>query len=403
MVKGPGPGWKFCAVSARQSLRAWGVVLCLLTCLSAACRRQSPLVPYTAYVLNQQSATLVAVNLADFHVTAGLPVTTLPERVLVRPHARQLYVVAPSGKITIAAFPQLQFVATLNVGRSAHDLVFSADGLTAYVLDPRDHEVVFLDCQGAANSAPEPAVPRVAFRLHLTATLHDLALSPDGNTLVADSENPDQITFVSTRTRQQLGSVGVGQSPGPMVILPDQSKIFVADAGEEKISVAGMASQKLLSHIEIGTRPTAMLLKPDGGELFVLAARSSSMVILDAFHDNVEQVFPLGIDPAAGVFRNDMSWLFIANAGDGSVLALNVQNRDVWASTRVGMEPRALALTPDPDQRLLVVADRAASSLAILNADAASLSNDRSVLITTVQVGGSPVDVVVPDYTGPAQ
>ena len=71
----------------------------------------------------------------------------------------------------------------------------------------------------------------------------------------------------------------------------------------------------------------------------------------------------------------------------------------VLASTHVGMEPRALALTPD--QRLLVVADRAASSLAILHADPTSLSNDRSVLITTVPVGASPVDVVVPDFIAP--
>ena len=46
----------------------------------------------------------------------------------------------------------------------------------------------------------------------------------------------------------------------------------------------------------------------------------------------------------------------------------------------------------------MVVADRAASSLAVLHADPTSLSNDRSVLITTVPVGASPVDVVVPDY-----
>jgi YVTN family beta-propeller protein len=162
-----------------------------------------------------------------------------------------------------------------------------------------------------------------------------------------------------------------------------------------------VASRKLLSHIEIGVRPTAMLLKPDGGEIFVLAAPSSTLVIVDAFHDNVEQTFPLGRDPAAGVFRQDMSVLYIANAGDGSVLALDVQNRQVLASTHVGMEPRALALTPDPDERLLVVADRAASSLAILHADLTSLSNDRSVLITTVPVGASPVDVVVPNFISP--
>ena len=376
-----------------------GLLLCATAALSLGCKRQHPLNPYVAYVVNQQSATLAAVNLADFHVTSTLPVSPQPEHVLVRPRSRQLYVVSAPGKIAVAAFPHLRLVATLDVGGSARDLQFSPDGRAAYVLNPADHEVVFIDCGGDAGDHGGAAVPKVAYRLHLSGTLRDLALSPDGKTLVAASENPNQITFISTETRRALGTTEVGQSPGPLVILPDNSKVFVADSGGEKISVAALASRKLFSHIEIGTRPTALLLKPDGGEIFVLAAKSSTLVILDAFHDNVERTFPLGADPVAGVFRQDMSVLYIANAGDGSVLAMDVQTRDVLASTHVGMAPCALALTPD--QRLLVVADRAASSLAILQADPISLSNDRSVLITTIQVGASPVDVVVPDNINP--
>jgi YVTN family beta-propeller protein len=386
-------------LGGKRSFCAKGLALCLLTCASLACRRQHPLNPYVAYVVNQQSATLAAVNLADFHVTASLPVSPQPEHVLVRPRARQLYVVSAPGKIAVAAFPHLRLVTMLDIGGSARDLQFSPDGRAAYVLNPAEHEVVFLDCRGAAGDHPESAVPKVVFRLRLAGTLRDLALSPDGKTLVAASEKPNQITFISTETRQALGTTEVGESPGPMVILPDNSKVFVADSGEEKISAAALASQKLFSHIEIGTRPTALLLKPDGGEIFVLAAQSSTLVIMDAFHDNVERTFPLGGNPMAGVFRQDMSVLYIANAGDGSVLALDVQTREVLASTHVGMAPCALALTPD--QRLLVVADRAASSLAILQADPTSLRNDRSVLITTIQVGASPVDVVVPDIINP--
>jgi DNA-binding beta-propeller fold protein YncE len=349
--------------------------------------------------VNHESATLAAVNLASFHVTASLPVSPQPERVLVRPRARQLYVVSAPGKISVAAFPRLHLVTTLDVGRSAKDLAFSPDGRTAYVLDPADHEVVFLDCAGAAGSSAEGAIPKITFRLRLGGTLSDLVLSPDGKTLVAASSSPDQLTIISTETREALGTVEVGQSPGPMVILPDSSKVFVADRGEEKVSAVDLASRTLLAHIEIGTRPTALLLKPDGGEIFAFAAQSSTLIIMDAFHDNVEQTFPLGREAVAGIFRQDMSVLYIANAGDGSVLALDVQHREALASTHVGMEPRALALTPD--ERLLVVADRAASSLAILHADPTSLSNDLSVLITTVPVGASPVDVVVPAFISP--
>jgi YVTN family beta-propeller protein len=382
-----------------KSASRFGLLFCAMAALSLGCKRQHPLNPYVAYVVNQQSATLAAVNLADFHITASLPVSPQPERVLVRPHSRQLYVVSAPGKIAVAAFPRLRLVTTLDVGGGARDLQFSPDGRAAYVLNPAGHEVVFLDCGGDAGDHGESAVPKVAYRLHLSGTLRDIALSPDGKTLVAASENPNQLTFISTEARQSLGTTEVGQSPGPLVILPDNSKVFAANSGEKKISVAALDSRKLFSHIEIGTDPTALLLKPDGGEIFVLAAKSSTMVILDAFHDNVERTFPLGADPVAGVFRQDMSVLYIANAGDGSVLAMDVQTRDVLASTHVGMAPCALALTPD--QRLLVVADRAASSLAILQADLTSLTNDRSVLITTIQVGASPVDVVVPDNITP--
>ena len=63
---------------------------------------------------------------------------------------------------------------------------------------------------------------------------------------------------------------------------------------------------------------------------------------------------------------------------------------------RVAQPANALALTPD--ERFLVVADSAASSLEVLHADPDSLNNSRSPLITTVTVGGGPVDVVVPDF-----
>lgn len=371
------------------------VTLFLLISVCLACRRNRPLTPYTAYVVNYQSATLTAVNLADFHVIGSVEVAPHPQRVLLRPGTQQLYVVSEPGRISVVAFPGLRLVGSLDAGRSAKDLAFSPDGSAAYLLDPADQDVVFADCGGGSGSSAGGEAPKITFRLHLNGTPANMALSPDGKTLVISSSNPNQLTFVSTADHESLGSIEAGQSPGPMAILPDNSKVFVADTGEEKISVADLPTRKLLSHIEIGVRPTALLVKPDGGELFILGGASSTLVIVDAFHDNVEQTFPLGTAPAAGVFRRDMSVLYIANAGDGSVFALDVANRQVLATAHIGMEPRALALTPD--ERLLVVADRAASSLAILQADPASLSKDRSVLITTVPVGAAPVDVIVPD------
>src|SRR5579863_10269201 len=92
----------------KRSFQARRIALLLFACVSLGCKHQHPLNPYVAYVLNQQSATLMAVNLAEFRVTASLSVSPQPERVLLRPHGRQLYVVSGSGKISVAAIPRLR-------------------------------------------------------------------------------------------------------------------------------------------------------------------------------------------------------------------------------------------------------------------------------------------------------
>ena len=234
-------------------------------------------------------------------------------------------VVSSPGKISVATFPHLHLVTTLDVGKSARDLAFSLTDATLTSSTRRIRKWF-----SWIATAPTGIPPKSNSQGHGSApydgTLAELALSPDGKTLVVSAQHPDLLTFISTETRQTLGTVEVGQSPGPLAILPDSSKVFVADTGEEKISAADVASRKLLSHIEIGARPTGLLVKPDGGELFVFAAPSSKIIIADAFHDNVEQTFSFGRDPAAGVFRQDMSVLYIANAGDGSVIALDAAN-----------------------------------------------------------------------------
>jgi DNA-binding beta-propeller fold protein YncE len=113
------------------------------------------------------------------------------------------------------------------------------------------------------------------------------------------------------------------------------------------------------------------------------------MVIVDADQDNVEQNNPTGHNPVAGVFQQNPLVLYTANAGDGSVMALDVQNRILLAAVHVGIEPRALTLTPD--ERFLLVVDTSASTLAVLQANPATL-------LTTFPVGAKPVDVVAPGW-----
>ena len=386
--------------------------------LVAACReRPAPPKPYLAFVANNQSNSVAAVDLANLRLVATIPVAPGPEQVTVRPRSREVWVLGgPSGIVSVIRFPELDIRKSFRVGPLARSLTFSRDGRRAFVFSPAEGQVVFLDCDQLRETARvrlrAPSMVRFSENLAtenpalsavVAMRLGEVTLTPDGKVLViSDAIALDRVHLVDVDSQKLLGSVDVGKNPGPMVVLPDSSKVFVADTGEPKVSAVDIASRQLLSHLETAARPSALLLKPDGGEIFVLSALGSSLSILDAFHDNVEQNMTTGREPSAAVIRRNQSVLYIANAGDGSVTALEVENRTVLSSTHAGTEPRSLALTPD--ERYLVVADAASSDVAILRTDVTDAPpsgptpTSRTALVTTVPVGARPVSVVIPDW-----
>src|SRR5207244_3923259 len=301
-----------------------------------------------------------------FRVVATIPVEPEhPEQITVRPGSHEVWILGGTSGVSVIRFPELDVRKTFEVGPLARSLTFSRDGRRAFVFSPVEGQVVFLDCDQLRETArvrvrapwkvrslldligENPALFAAAvIDRAKRPPLGEVALTPDGKVLViSDAAPSNRVHLVDVDSRKLLGSVEVGKDPGPMVVLPDSSKVFVADTGEEKVSAVDIASRQLLSHLELAARPSALLLKPDGGEIFVLSYEGASLTILDAFHDNVEQNLTTGRQPVAAVIRRDQTVLYIANAGDGSVTALDVENRSVLSSTHAGAEPRALALT----------------------------------------------------------
>ncbi|MGB7590888.1 MAG: hypothetical protein WBO19_06575, partial [Terriglobia bacterium] len=158
--------------------RLLAVVLVCFAVFSSGCRRRpAPPKAYAAFVVNNQSSTLAEVNLAKFRVLATVAVAARPERVLVRPQREELWVVSASGEISVVEFPGLRVVRKLRIGEGARDLAFSLHGQRAFILEPAKGQIVFIDSENYKETT----------RLNLGTPLTDLALTPDGNTLVASS------------------------------------------------------------------------------------------------------------------------------------------------------------------------------------------------------------------------
>jgi DNA-binding beta-propeller fold protein YncE len=382
----------FHAMNSARALRAFssqpvpmlalcaGFLALLAVIFFGACKPHAaaPPLPYVAFIANQQGNSVAAVDLRTLQMLSSIPVATSPTQVVFRPGAKELYVVSTSGTVSVITFPELRVVKTIAVGRSAASLVFSPDGSRAYLLNPAEGQVVFLDSGNRRETG----------RMGLGGKPSSIALSPDGKLLMI-AVLPSDFSFIDTETRNVLSTIRVGQDPGPMAVRPDGKEVFVSGIARNTISAVEVPSRRLLANLAVAAPITALVPKPDGGELFALSSQGSLAVILDAYHDNVEQSITTGQNPVAGVFRRDMSVFYIATAGDGNVTALDVQTHSVISVVHAGTQPSALALTPD--ERFLAVTDAASASLAILRTDSLGL-------VTTIPVGSNPVHVVIPDW-----
>src|SRR6266571_7593277 len=232
--------------AARRRLR-WACVTLLAILLFTACSKSPPQPPqpYVAFVANNRSDTVAAVDLKQLRVVASLRVPR-PIQVIVRPASQEIWALSSTGGAYVVRFPDLRVAKMVRVGASAETLVFSSDGREAYALDPASGGgLVFLD----AGAGREVA------RVKLTPGTKFLALTPDGKTLVASETDADRLAFVDVGSRRLLGTLETGKAPGPLAVLPNSSHVFVADTGEKKISVADVAERKLLANIETGYMP----------------------------------------------------------------------------------------------------------------------------------------------------
>jgi len=115
----PGRGLCFRLRRYANGPRCLAVVLACFAVFAGGCRRPPPPKAYAAFVVNHQSSTLAEVDLAKFRVLATVAVAARPERVLVRPRGKELWVVSASGENSVVEFPGLRVVRRLRMAEGA--------------------------------------------------------------------------------------------------------------------------------------------------------------------------------------------------------------------------------------------------------------------------------------------
>jgi DNA-binding beta-propeller fold protein YncE len=359
--------------------------------LSACSRRKSgPGFQGYAFVANEESHSIAAVDLEAMAVAKNIPLSGPPVMIVAGLKRPFVYTLAgATGTVHEIALDRLNETRKVSVAPNAVAMQMSPDESAVYVLARESRAFARLDL----------ATLKVDFKIALPDEPVEFALSSDGKTAAITFRTGFRL--VDLEQRRLLAPIGAGDL-GQVRFLADGRTLIVADRGERRLSVydlpasrttANPSGAQLITHLPLAMRPDNLCFNADGGQLFVTGEGADAVAIVFPYRTpEVAETLLVGRNP--GPMAASKAFLFVASPGAGNVSILEISSRKVIAVLSVGSDPGFITVTPD-DQYALVL-NRQSGDVSVLKIATITKTRDRRAsLLTVIPVGSKPVSAAV--------
>ena len=289
-----------------------------------------------------------------------IPVGDLPLNMVLSPDGKMLAVTNNGFSrqfVSILDVKSARQVQTLPVRASFFGLAFSADGQKlfasgggancVYVFTKKDSQFVRSDSLNLTpNSKEEWFVTGVA-------------VSRKGDNLFVATKTAKKLLKYSLKKRKILKSLPFDHFLYDVLLVPNQSKLYVSVWGGKAVAVVDPNTLTLLKTIRVGSHPNKMVLAPDG-RLFVANANTDNVSEIDTETDSVLETIsvapypkaPYGTTPNGLAVTPDAKTLFVANADNNDVTVVDISqkgNARVKGFIPAGWYPTAAAVSASGD------------------------------------------------------
>ncbi len=366
-------------------------VFLALPAAAAACSRHHKSTGFRGYafIANQESQTLVAVDLEVMAVERHIPLGAGPTQALAAVSRPAVYALTPeTGSVHEVQVYRLSAARKVTVASSAVSMRLSPDERSLYILarEPRALISVSLDNFRAEWQLPLPDEPV------------DFAVAAGG-----DGGSKFSRAAISSTRGVWLADLAAPRVSGPLregdfgavQFRSDGKVLLAANRGERMLSLFDAPSGRLFTHLPVSLRPDNLCFKRDGGQLFVTGEGMDAVVIVYPFH-SLEIAETVLAGRAPGVMAASNSMLFVASPQSGDVSILSIAPTSygkVIGVAQVGTDPGFVVVTPD-DQYALVL-NRKSGDMAVLRLAAITPRYKSAPLLTVIPVGSGPVSAAV--------
>jgi YVTN family beta-propeller protein len=178
-----------------------------------------------------------------------------------------------SGTITVFDKSLMQAVAVIDTCASPAGMALDRHRRRVYVVCSRDDEIQSIDV--VTGEILERS------RLSPGDRPQEVALTPDGLTLVSVSAGSNSISFFDAVSLSRQERINVGSGPGSILIDPAGRRAFVFNTLSSSVSVIDIANRSVVATLSTDSAPLRGQFNARGDRLYVIHERSPYMTVLD--------------------------------------------------------------------------------------------------------------------------
>ena len=185
--------------------------------------------------------------------------------------------VTNSGSNNIMVFDKKlnKVLSIIVTGRGPAGMALDQRQGRAYVALSGDDAIEFIDVLSGE--------PMNRLRLNTGDRPQELALTPDGKTLLVANKGTNTISFIDPLSLVELKRVDVGREPNSVSIHPNGIRAFVFNTFSNSISVIDIPSKAVITTISTDPAPLRGQFNRRGDRLYVIHEWSTYLTALDPF------------------------------------------------------------------------------------------------------------------------
>ena len=266
--------------------------------------------------------------------------------------------VSPDGKFLLSlnagSRPSISVVDTAAMKETARvaipdaglGLAFSSDGRRVYAGGGARNAVLefTFSLAGELKASREISAGSPSAQPATTNFIGDVAVSPDGRTVLAADLFHDRVLAINTQSGQIAGTFKSGRRPYRILFHPDGQSYFVSSWADASVYEYSLPSGTEMARARIGAHPSEMVLSnrkiPDDQStwkyrLFVAAANTNDVFVIGVSEGKELSVIetlnvgfgalqPAGMTPSSLAMNADQTRLFIACSDTNSVAVADI-------------------------------------------------------------------------------